>query len=604
MMETISKYKNLLIGILILIVGIFLGTLFSGDSNSSSSSQSEQAHDHKEQTWTCSMHPQIRSGEAGSCPICGMDLIPLEEMGGMEAPADVIVLSEAAAQLANIQTSRVGRSDAEREIRLLGTVKPDESRLYSQVSHLPGRIERLYVNFTGEYIRSGQRIVRLYSPELISAQMELFEAIKSKDVYPQLYSASRSKLRRWKLSDAQIDNIVASGKVEEQIDILSDHAGYVMKRNVDVGDHVSVGMNLFEIANLDRVWIMFDAYERDIPWIRKGDRVDFSIQAVPGQNFTGKVSYIDPFVSAASRVAKVRIEVNNKEGNLLPEMFANGVIHSRVNLGSDALVIPKSAVLWTGKRGVVYVRAPGSEAFAFRYREVELGADLGDFYVVVSGLEEGEEIATNGVFRIDASAQLSGRKSMMNPEGGESRTAHDHAKSDPQGRRSRPAGVNEGLPDHSSEVAPGFKQQLGRVIETYMQVKNNLVLDREVESKKASEVMRTELKKVDMKLARGEAHEAWMTELKLLEEALDRMSEAQGMEELRAAFSDLSDALSQSAQAFGWSSEDEKVIYLEFCPMANQDKGGYWLSFEEEIRNPYFGDRMLQCGEVVRKLEQ
>ena len=345
-----KKYKNYLIAAGILILGIIIGNISSG-GDAKDASHNEEEHDFVQdpvtKLWTCSMHPQIKMEKPGNCPICGMELIPLEESkdSGEKIASNEIVLSEEAIQLANIQSSKVVRSGAKKEVRLLGRIKPDERRLYSQVSHIPGRIERLYVNFTGEKIRRGQRLIRLYSPELISAQKELFEAIKSKDVYPQLYKASRNKLKLWKLTDRQIDAIVKSGKVQEQIDILSDYSGYVMKRNVELGDHVMEGMKLFEIANLDKVWVMFDAYEADMSWIHNGDLVSFTVQAIPGKEYKGKVTYIDPFVTQNSRVAKVRVEVNNKNHKLLPEMFANGIIKANLKDAKDALIIPKSAVL-------------------------------------------------------------------------------------------------------------------------------------------------------------------------------------------------------------------------------------------------------------------
>jgi len=323
-----KKYKNYIIGAVLLLIGMVLGNLFSGGN-----STIKENHEHKltkdaaTQLWTCSMHPQIQMEEPGNCPICGMELIPLETNATTEnINVDEIVLSEEAYQLGNIQTSIVQKSQAEKEIRLLGKVQANERNLYSQVSHIPGRIEKLYVNFTGENVSKGQKIARIYSPELISAQKELFEAINSKSVYPALYTASRNKLKLWKLTDHQINAIEKSGNVQEQIDILSDYSGYVMKRNVEVGDYLQQGSTLFDITNLNTVWILFDAYEADIQWINIGDIVEYTIQALPGESFKGKVSYVDPFISAGSRVAKVRVEMPNTSRKLLPEMFANGII--------------------------------------------------------------------------------------------------------------------------------------------------------------------------------------------------------------------------------------------------------------------------------------
>ncbi len=578
-MEKLEKYRNYLIGAGLLLLGIFVGSLFTtGGDSSGGGTHTEESHSKHEEVWTCSMHPQIRSSEPGKCPICGMDLIPVDAGGMTSGTSGEVVMSEEAMQLANVQTTVVGRSGAEREIRLLGTVKPDEGRLYSQVAHMPGRIERLYVSFTGEYIRKGQRIVRLYSPELISAQKELLEAIKSRDVYPKLYEASRNKLKLWKISDRQIEDIIASGQVQEQIDIVSDHSGYVMKRNVEVGDHVTQGYNLYEIANLERVWVMFDAYESDLHWIKAGDEVEFQVRAIPGREFSGRVSYIDPFVSPDSRVAKLRVEVPNRDGKLLPEMYVNGIVRSGLDLESEAIVIPKSAVLWTGKRGIVYVKSPGRTVNAFSYREVELGADLGDLYVVQSGLEEGEEIATNGVFRIDASAQLSGKQSMMNPGRGSEGSGQDRLK-----------------------VDEAFREQLGAAVEAYIKLKDYLVEGKAEESRSAAVGLRGALGSTDAGLLQGGADVTWKSQLQRMEAALQGIEDSEDLAGQRKEFKKLSNSMSSVVQQYGWSSGRDS-LYLEYCPMADQDQGGYWLSYEKAIRNPYFGDEMLQCGEVVRAI--
>jgi len=171
---------------------------------------------------------------------------------------------------------------------------------------------------------------------------------------------------------------------------------------------------------------MFEAYEPDLPWLNINDKVTFTVQGLGNKLFKGKITYINPFVDAKTRVAEVRVELDNPSLKLLPEMYANGVVKAELKGIKDAIIIPKSAVLWTGKRAIVYVKVPNREMPTFLYREVLLGEDLGDFYVVESGLKEGEEIAVNGVFRIDASAQLEGKKSMMNQSGGKAATVHNH----------------------------------------------------------------------------------------------------------------------------------------------------------------------------------
>jgi len=605
-----KKYKNYIIGAGILILGILIGNMFSGENREVSHSEEEHnfVQDPITQLWTCSMHPQIKMEKPGNCPICGMELIPLDDSKniGESIASNEIVMSEEAIQLANIQTSKIVKSNASKEVRLLGTIKPDERRLFSQVSHIPGRIEKLYINFTGEKVRKGQRIVRLYSPELISAQKELFEAIKSKDIYPQLYKASRNKLKLWKLTDAQINAIVDSGVVHEEMDILSDYSGYVMQRNVELGDHVMAGMKLFNIANIDNVWVMFDAYEADIPWIHNGDMVKFIVQAVPGKEFKGKITYIDPFVSQSTRVAKVRVEIKNPGHKLLPEMFVNGIIKANIKDEKDALIIPKSAVLWTGKRSVVYVKVPHEGTISFVYREVILGADLGDFYIVAKGLENGEEVATNGVFRIDASAQLVGQKSMMNPEGGKISTG-GHAGMDMSDGSKTETSQKESIEDMNGmnridkvKIDPVFKKQLGIVVDEYITLKDALTKDDATLAKKQSKNVSDALEKVDMLLLIGEAHNVWMTALKSINRSIETIQNTKNIISQRKAFVELSKKLSDVIDDFGVSTVNGKTLYLEFCPMAKDNQGAYWLSYDKEIINPYFGEEMLRCGEIKK----
>jgi len=189
----------------------------------------------------------------------------------------------------------------------------------------------------------------------------------------------------------------------------------VTARRVNTGDHVSQGTVLFDIADLSKVWIMFDAYESDLQFLHTGEKLSFTLQALPGSDFSGNIIFIDPVIDPVTRVAKVRVETGNKSGMLKPEMFATGIVSSTLAEYSYNVVVPKSAVLWTGKRSIVYVKQQGTDEPIFKLREVELGPMLGESYVITDGLTEGEEIVTSGTFNIDAAAQLGGKPSMMNP---------------------------------------------------------------------------------------------------------------------------------------------------------------------------------------------
>lgn len=418
MKKLINNKWVLIVGALI--IGLILGKLMFGGS-ASMTQTNEEVHEHVEDengTWTCSMHPQIQKDAPGKCPVCGMTLVPVEmDMETNESNPNEVAMSDEAMALAEIQTYTAHLESPEKELRLLGKVKADERLIYSQTSHLPGRIEKLYINFTGEKVHKGQKLASIYSPELITAQKELFEVLKDENSHPALAEAAREKLRQWKLTEDQISVLEKAGKVKHHIDILSNYNGYVMKRLISEGDHVMEGTGLFEITDLSNVWILFEAYENDLPWVKIGDQVKIDLKSLPGKVFEGKVTFIDPFINPKTRVANVRIELDNSTGMFKPDMFANGVVLSKLNNTEDVILVPKSAVLWTGKRAVVYVKIQNRKHSTFMYREVVLGAETGDYYIISSGLRDGEVVASNGVFKIDASAQLAGKKSMMSPEG-------------------------------------------------------------------------------------------------------------------------------------------------------------------------------------------
>ena len=347
-----SNIKIILISLATLIAGLALGYLIFGANNTSNAPMDEQEHQHDDsettvgegEIWTCSMHPQIRQNEPGDCPICGMDLIPLAENTSNDPL--VLEMTSEAVKLANVQTTVIGGSTevSSQTLRLSGKVQADERLASSQVAHIPGRIEKLYVSFTGEQVRKGQRLADLYSPEMITAQRELLEAKKMTDISPELLAAARDKLRYWKIPDATIEQIEAEGEIRETFPIYADAGGVVTNRRVAVGDYVRQGEVLFDLVNLSRVWVLFDAYEEDLKNIRLGSKIAFTTPAIPNQTFTANVSFIDPVINPQTRVAAIRVEVKNPGGRLKPEMLVYGTLENRQG-SSAALTVPKSAIL-------------------------------------------------------------------------------------------------------------------------------------------------------------------------------------------------------------------------------------------------------------------
>src|SRR5690606_17855609 len=257
-------------------------------------------------------------------------------------------------------------------------------------------------------------------------QQELLEAAKLTDFQPLLLEAAKEKLRHWKMSDDQISKILDSGKVSSRVNIYANTGGVVVSKNVNQGDYITQGTALFTISDLSKLWAIFDAYEKDLPLLKVGDQLEYSLQGLPGKVYKGKIAFINPMIDVATRTAKVRVEVDNSDRNLKPEMYATARITAPLEQYNKEMVVPKSAVLWTGKRSIVYVKQPDTSTPAFRLREIVLGPLLGDNYVVMSGLANGEEIVTYGAFTVDASAQLEGKISMMNNVGPGEHGKHQH----------------------------------------------------------------------------------------------------------------------------------------------------------------------------------
>ena len=586
-----------------LVIGISLGSLFFG----SSSNKNHEGHNHLqtdnvEQTiWTCSMHPQIKQDKPGDCPICGMDLIPLKTNENIEeSDPNEIQMTESAMKLAEVQTYIVKKGAPEKAVHLLGKVKPDERNIATLTARFGGRIEKLYVNYTGQNVKKGQKLASIYSPELNTAQQELLDAAKYKENNPSFYKATRNKLKLWELTDKQIDNIEKSDKPSIYFDILAPISGTVTRRDVAIGNYVKEGNPLFELIDLSSVWIMFDAYESDLPWIKMGDKVSFTLQSLPGKTYTAKVSFIDPFIDANTRIAQVRVEMRNPNLKFKLEMFVNGVLQSKTASSSEQLLIPKTSILWTGKRAVVYVKVPNRETPAFIYREITLGAEAGNFYVVANGLEEGEEIASNGVFKIDASAQLLGKPSMMNPEGGKVSNGHNHGGNkmtdEEMENMDKTKKSNISI---SGKVDKKFKTQLGAFVNAYLKMKDAFVATDEKTVEKEANNALSALKNIDMKLLKGDAHIEWMKLLKPIKENLTGIISMKGIEMKRSHFSIVSDKTTEAIEIFGIHTDNP--VYLEFCPMAFDNKGAFWISKDKEIKNPYYGDKMLKCGEVKKQ---
>ncbi|WP_445382559.1 efflux RND transporter periplasmic adaptor subunit [Robiginitalea sp. IMCC43444] len=574
------------------IAGLGIGYLLFGDTNTSK--QDNNMHDHsaavQNQMWTCSMHPQIMQPEPGDCPICGMDLIPAESGAEGLAP-EQFAMTENAMALANIETTVVGMNGAGEasDLILSGKIAVNEEAIAVQASYFDGRIERLNVNYEGQRVQKGQLLASIYSPELVAAQQELLTAVSLKESQPKLYQAVRNKLLLWKLSESQIDKIEQSGKVTENFSVYATVSGTVSEVMSAEGDYVKKGQPIVRVSNLNTVWAEFDAYENQLSLFKKGQKVRIRANAYPSKIFEGSISYIDPVLNSNTRTVTVRATMNNTDGLFKPGMFITGSIASDLNKkGESELWIPSSAVMWTGERSLVYVKVTPDQA-VFEMREVGLGARQGEQVKIVSGLAAGEEIVTNGTFTVDAAAQLQGKKSMMNRSGGVSMTGHEgHMGSEP-GPDSKNMG-NTG----KMEFTKAFQSQFGVVIASYLRMKNALVASDASQTARYAKVSIEALNKAEVSQQKeGKMH------LTQIREKLEAISATNNLELQREHFVTLNEHMVAVAASL---SSLENTLYVQRCPMANNNKGAVWLSTEKEIRNPYYGDKMMRCGEILEEL--
>lgn len=648
---------------LALVMAFLMGYLLAGRTATSpvvtpqeaSETADHEAHGPKKATiWTCSMHPQIRQPKPGRCPICGMDLVPVADTAGGATALPQLATTEASKSLMRIETTPVERRFVTAEVRMVGKVEPDETRLGYITAWAPGRIDRMFVDYTGIEVRQGDHMVSLYSPELLSAQEELRRAAESvaslrsgapevlRHTAESTLEAARSKLRRWGLTDAQVQAAERSGTVSDHITIYAPVGGTVIERNGREGMYVEVGTMVYAIADLSTVWLKLQAYESDLTWIRYGQTVTFTVEACPGRMFEGRIAFIDPMLDEMTRTVMVRVNVPNPDGLLKPGMFVRAVVKPNVAAGgrvmdpdlagkwicpmhpevvkegpgtcdvcgmalvraeklgyasavaddsATPLVIPVSAALVTGKRAVVYVELPDTERPTFEGREVVLGPRAGDHYIVESGLQEGEEVVTQGNFKIDSALQILAKPSMMNP----AEPIEPKPDAEPVYRPvgDQPADARAVIPD-------AFQKQLRAVLDRYFALQAALAADNLAEARASVAPIREALATADMTLLKGETHMAWMKDLETVNAALKQLDDAKDLAATRTAFAALSQSLIASAKRFGIGSA--QPVYRLHCPMAFDGKGADWLQATQEVQNPYFGARMPQCGSVEETL--
>ena len=603
----------------ILFLGIIMGNLiFSTDTPSA---RAEHASHVGETTWTCSMHPQIKLDESGQCPICFMDLIPVENTHAADQPNEY-TLSASAARLAKVATSPARRGLATSELHLSGRIDYDETKVKSIAAWFPGRLDRLFVDYTGIQVTEGDHLFEIYSPELYSAQEELLlahrrwmnKATTSSGQAEAAFQTAKVKTELLGLNAGQIKAILNHGKARSSLQINSPITGIVTHKNAIEGKYVKTGEAIYTIADLSQVWLTLEAYEKDLPWLTYGQTLSFEVPGLPGETFTAQVSYIDPLVDSQTRSTRVRAVLDNVHGKLKPGMLAQAIIsvefdgHGKVNrpdlsgmwvcpmhpevlepkagscsvcgmdlvpvqadqaiqlAGGQALLIPVSAVLKTGKRALVYVEIAGGDNLTYEQREIVLGPRAGDDQVVLSGLSEGEKVVTKGNFKIDSAMQIAGKSSMMN----------------------LPVS-----PKKEVAVSANFTKTLTAIYDQYLSLQANLAADQPQTAQNALLELMKQVEGLDVPPHHVSAL------LAKFKPSSGTPSGSIDMAELRVKFEQVSIFVRELQNTYGHHSQT--MLYEVYCPMAFDNQGAYWLQADQQVKNPYFGASMLSCGEVTQR---
>lgn len=610
--------------LLTLLAGVVIGALLFRGSDSNPAAAGETAASAAPEVWTCSMHPQVQAPKPGLCPICAMDLIPLSALGG-GGEGRVYSMSPASKVLAGISTTEVVRRFPEAEVRLYGTVAYDESRQEMIAARFPGRMDHLFVDYTGIRVSEGDHLGKIYSPDLLAAQSELLSAKRFNNV--DALRIAKDKLRLWGFPPSRIDEIEASEKTSDQLMIDAPATGIVTFKNVKEGEYVMTGMPLFTINTLDQLWVLFDAYESDKPWLRFGQKIEFTAEAIPGKVFEGRISFLAPELDPKTRTVKVRVNVDNPGEMLKPGMFVRGIVSAKVAgsgrvidpslsgkwispmhpeivkdgpgqcdvcgmdlvpaeelgytvaeaEGDGPLVIPVSAVLNTGKRSVVYVEVPDQEEPTYEGREILLGARATDVYLVEAGLKAGERVVSEGAFAIDSAIQIQARPSMMSPVEGESRLF-----------------PKEDVPDD-------FLTGVDGLLESYFAAHDALAGDSLEKAQDAIAAFEKKVATITTDTLSPGTTLVWTELMSRFTASLASLKTNEEIEPFRAGFQELSLLTDEMVRRFGTA---HLPVYSHYCPMAFDDRGGTWLQPDRNLLNPYFGATMLQCGEVKEQVEE
>jgi membrane fusion protein, copper/silver efflux system len=583
-----------------LLVGLVIGSTLLGrtpapDDDGRDGIRSAHGHDLEGEgiEWICAMHPQIRQPGPGQCPICGMDLVPMMtgDDEGAHGSLPRLTVSDRAAALMAVQVWPATRQALAGEVRLPGTIGYDETQFQDLIVRTDGQVERLHVQFENAPVRRGQRVADIYSPAVLAASQELLQARRAaaQGGMADLVDAAAAQLMAMGVTRPQVEQILETGEPARTYALYAPADGVVADLGARQGEWLTGGARVMRVAGLGRVWAQFEAYERDIARLRVGDPLQFTVEAFPGQVFSGTIAFIDPVVDGGRRTARVRATVANPDGMLKPGMLARGLATgagSSASSGAAPLVVPATAPLVTGQRALVYVRIPDQDRPTFEPREVTLGARAGPFREITGGLAEGELVVVNGAFRIDAELQIRGRPSMM-------AGPRPDAIPDPAGA---PGPDTRRVP---VELSAEAGRRLEAVVIAYLDLARALSRDDPNEARTAAARLDGALGAAEPGGLDGDARREWNRLRTGLRARAATMAGTADLDVLRRELLPLSELLDEKVTLF--RSDQVGPLFRAKCPMV-EGGDGTWLTRMERVENPYHGAEMFGCGEVEGKV--